>query len=43
MPVTSRAGTWVELTQMDHTLAEIIIVDSVHRRPIGRPWLSLSA
>jgi putative transposase len=32
----------LELIQMDHTLADIIIVDSVHRRPIGRPWLSLA-
>jgi putative transposase len=27
---------------MDHTLADVMIVDSVHRRSIGRPWLSLA-
>jgi putative transposase len=32
----------LELIQMDHTLADVIIVDSLHRRPIGRPWLSLA-
>jgi putative transposase len=32
----------LELIQMDHTLADVIIVDSRHRRPIGRPWLSLA-
>lgn len=27
--------------QIDHTLADVIVVDSVHRKPIGRPWLTL--
>jgi len=27
---------------MDHTLADVMIVDSEHRRSIGRPWLSLA-
>jgi putative transposase len=41
-PGELEASTALELIQMDHTLADIIIVDSVHRRPIGRPWLSLA-
>jgi putative transposase len=32
----------LELVQIDHTLADVIIVDSHHRRSIGRPWLSLA-
>ena len=36
------ASDALELIQMDHTLADVIIVDSRHRRPIGRPWLSLA-
>jgi putative transposase len=32
----------LELVQIDHTLADVMIVDSVHRRSIGRPWLSLA-
>jgi len=27
--------------QIDHTLADVILVDSVYRKPIGRPWLTL--
>ena len=32
----------LELIQMDHTLADVIIVDSRHRQPICGPWLSLA-
>ena len=32
----------LELIQIDHTLADVMIVDSVHRVSIGRPWLSLA-
>lgn len=28
--------------QIDHTRADVIVVDDVHRRPIGRPWISMS-
>jgi len=31
-----------DLVQIDHTPADIIIVDEVDRRPIGRPWLTLA-
>lgn len=36
---TSRALEWV---QIDHTVVDIIIVDEVTRKPIGRPWISLA-
>lgn len=29
------------MTQMDHTLLPVMIVDDVHRLPIGRPWITL--
>lgn len=29
------------ITQMDHTLLPIMIVDDEHRKPIGRPWITL--
>ena len=32
----------LQIVQIDHTPADMIIVDDVHRRPIGRPWLSLA-
>lgn len=31
----------LELVQIDHTLADIIVVDELERLPIGRPWLTL--
>jgi len=32
----------LELIQIDHTLADVMIVDSLYRASIGRPWLSLA-
>ena len=32
----------LELLQIDHTLVDVIVVDDVERKPIGRPWLSLA-
>jgi transposase InsO family protein len=32
----------LELIQIDHTLADVIVVDSRYRKPIGRPWLSVA-
>ena len=29
-------------TQIDHTKADIILVDDTHRKPIGRPWLTVA-
>lgn len=28
--------------QIDHTPADIILVDDTHRKPIGRPWITLA-
>ena len=28
--------------QIDHTPADVILVDDVYRKPIGRPWITLS-
>ncbi|MCG5512348.1 Mu transposase C-terminal domain-containing protein [Ectothiorhodospira shaposhnikovii] len=28
--------------QIDHTPADIILVDDAHRKPIGRPWITLA-
>ena len=41
-PGTLEATEVLELTQIDHTLADVMIVDSEHRRSIGRPWLTLA-
>lgn len=30
------------VVQIDHTPADIILVDDVYRKPIGRPWISLA-
>lgn len=30
------------VVQIDHTEADIILVDEAHRRPLGRPWLTLA-
>jgi putative transposase len=31
----------LHVVQMDHTTVDVILVDGVHRRPIGRPWLTV--
>jgi putative transposase len=31
----------LELVQIDHTLVDVIVVDELERRPIGRPWVTL--
>lgn len=30
------------VVQIDHTLVDIILVDDVYRKPIGRPWITLA-
>lgn len=30
------------VVQIDHTPADVILVDEVHRQPIGRPWITLA-
>ncbi len=32
----------LEVVQIDHTLADIILVDQFERKPLGRPWLTLA-
>jgi len=32
----------LDLVQIDHTLADVIVVDETERRPVGRPWLTLA-
>ena len=32
----------LSLVQIDHTLADVIVVDSTSRKPIQRPWLTLA-
>ena len=32
----------LEIVQIDHTLADIILVDQVERKPLARPWLTLA-
>lgn len=30
------------VVQIDHTLVDVILVDDVHRKPIGRPWITVA-
>ena len=32
----------LDIVQIDHTPVDIILVDEKHRKPIGRPWLTLA-
>ena len=32
----------LSVVQMDHTKLDIILVDDVHRHPVGRPWITLA-
>ncbi|KWR88391.1 transposase [Cupriavidus sp. IDO] len=32
----------MDIVQIDHTLADLMLVDDASRRPIGRPWLSIA-
>lgn len=32
----------LDVVQMDHTKVDIILVDPIERKPIGRPWLSVA-
>lgn len=31
----------LQLAQIDHTLLDVMLVDEVHRKPLGRPWFTL--
>ena len=43
-PVTgkNRAERPLDIVQVDHTPADVILVDSFERKPIGRPWVTLA-
>ena len=43
-PVTgkNKAELPLDVVQIDHTLADIILVDGFERAPIGRPWVTLA-
>ncbi|MBL0283614.1 MAG: DDE-type integrase/transposase/recombinase [Zoogloea sp.] len=32
----------LSVIQIDHTKLDVILVDDIHRRPIGRPWITLA-
>jgi putative transposase len=32
----------MDIVQIDHTVADVIVVDQEHRLPIGRPWLTVA-
>jgi putative transposase len=36
------SNTPLEIVQIDHTQADAFVVDDIHRKPIGRPWLSVA-
>jgi putative transposase len=36
-----KANEPLALVQIDHTLVDVILVDDLERKPIGRPWLTL--
>lgn len=42
VPGKLHASRPLEIVQIDHTLADIFVVDEETREPIGRPWLTLA-
>lgn len=32
----------LSIIQIDHTKLDVIVVDEVHRKPVGRPWITLA-
>jgi putative transposase len=42
VPGTYRVDNALDVVQIDHTSVDVIVVDEVHRLPIGRPWLTLA-
>lgn len=40
---TFPGANWpLAVVQIDHTPVDLILVDDVHRRPVGRPWVTLA-
>ncbi len=42
VPGTLRTSRPLEIVQIDHTKADVFVVDEETREPIGRPWLTLA-
>ncbi len=42
VPGQYQAQNALEVVQIDHTPVDVIVVDAIHRLPIGRPWLTLA-
>jgi putative transposase len=37
-----RAARPLDIVQIDHTLVDIMVVDEVYRKSVGRPWISVA-
>ena len=43
MPGAFPGADWpLAVVQIDHTPVDLMLVDDVHRRPVGRPWVTLA-
>jgi putative transposase len=42
VPGSLKTSWPLDVLQMDHTPVDVIVVDEVARKPIGRPWLTLA-
>jgi putative transposase len=42
VPGTFGASRPLEMVQIDHTKADVFVVDEETRQPVGRPWLTLA-
>ncbi len=42
VPGNFLVGSPMDIVQVDHTQADVMVVDAASRRPIGRPWLSVA-
>jgi putative transposase len=43
MQGTFPGANWpLAMVQIDHTPVDLILVDDVHRRPVGRPWITVA-
>ena len=41
-PGTLQAAAPLAIVQIDHTLVDVHVVDDVHRKSVGRPWITLA-
>lgn len=43
IPGAFPGANWpLAMVQIDHTPVDLILVDDVHRRPVGRPWITVA-